>query len=204
MSVLLAMHGETDWNTAKRIQGTTDIPLNDNGLKQAQLLYQSLAGEKVNVSRIYCSRQKRALKTAETVSAYYKVPVQVIHGLEEMNFGIFEGHTWEEIAALYPDELDQWQSDKRYHRVPDGESCQDLLERLFLAFEQIAGEAEAATSAGDDILIITHGMVILSLLTLQDDLDFGTSYKMINIENARAIKFEWNKIWEIRQKLQVE
>lgn len=158
----------------------------------------------MNVSRIYCSRQKRALKTAETVSAYYKVPVQVIHGLEEMNFGIFEGHTWEEIAALYPDELDQWQSDKRYHRVPDGESCQDLLERLFLAFEQIAGEAEAATSAGDDILIITHGMVILSLLTLQDDLDFGTSYKMINIENARAIKFEWNKIWEIRQKLQVE
>ena len=204
MSVLLARDGETDWNTAKRIQGTTDIPLNDNGLKQAQLLYQSLAGEKVNVSRIYCSRQKRALKTAETVSAYYKVPVQVIHGLEEMNFGIFEGHTWEEIAALYPDELDQWQSDKRYHRVPDGESCQDLLERLFLAFEQIAGEAEAATSAGDDILIITHGMVILSLLTLQDDLDFGTSYKMINIENARAIKFEWNKIWEIRQKLQVE
>lgn len=202
MSVLLARHGETDWNTAKRIQGTTDIPLNDNGLKQAQLLYQSLAGEKVNVSRIYCSRQKRALKTAETVSAYYKVPVQVIHGLEEMNFGIFEGHTWEEIAALYPDELDQWQSDKRYHRVPDGESCQDLLERLFLAFEQIAGETEAATSAGDDILIITHGMVILSLLTLQDDLDFGISYKMINIENARAIKFEWNKIWEIRQKLQ--
>lgn len=108
----------------------------------------------------------------------------------------------ESIAALYPAELDQWQSDKRYHRVPDGESCQDLLERLFLAFEQIAGEAEAATSAGDDILIITHGMVILSLLTLQDDLDFGTSYKMINIENARAIKFEWNKIWEIRQKLQ--
>lgn len=202
MSVLLARHGETDWNTAKRIQGTTDIPLNDNGLKQAQLLYQSLAGEKVNVSRIYCSRQKRALKTAGTVGAYYKVPVQVIPGLEEMNFGIFEGHTWEEIAALYPDELDQWQSDKRYHRVPDGESCQDLLERLFLAFEQIAGEAEAATSAGDDILIITHGMVILSLLTLQDDLDFGTSYKMINIENARAIKFEWNKIWEIRQKLQ--
>ena len=202
MSVLLARHGETDWNTAKKIQGITDIPLNDNGLKQAQLLYQSLAGEKVNVSRIYCSRQKRALKTAGTVGAYYKAPVQVIPGLEEMNFGIFEGHTWEEIAALYPDELDQWQSDKRYHRVPDGESCQDLLERLFLAFEQIAGEAEVATSAGDDILIITHGMVILSLLTLQDDLDFGTSYKMINIENARAIKFEWNKIWEIRQKLQ--
>ncbi len=44
----------------------------------------------------------------------------------------------ESIAALYPDELDQWQSDKRYHRVPDGESCQDLLERLFLDY--VAGQ----------------------------------------------------------------
>lgn len=44
----------------------------------------------------------------------------------------------EEMAALYPDELDQWQSDKRYHRVADGESCQDLLERLFLDY--VAGQ----------------------------------------------------------------
>ena len=44
----------------------------------------------------------------------------------------------ESIAALYPAELDQWQSDKRYHRVPDGESCQDLLERLFLDY--VAGQ----------------------------------------------------------------
>lgn len=129
------------------------------------------------------------------------VPVKVIPGLEEMNLGIFEGHTWDEIETLYPDELKKWQSDKRYNKAPNGESYQDLLERLFSALNRIMKEVEEDIRSGRDVLIITHGAVIMSLLTLKNDLDFSTSYTVINIENAQAIKLEPSDLQEIQQKL---
>lgn len=201
MSILLARHGETDWNIAKRVQGTTDIPLNENGIKQAQLLCDNLERDNVDLCRIYSSCQRRALTTAEIVGSRFNVPVKVIPGLEEMNLGIFEGHTWDEIDMLYPDELKKWHSDKRYNKAPNGESYQDLLERLFLALNRIMKEVEEDINSGRDILIITHGAVIMSLLTLKSDLDFKTSYTVINIENAQAIKLEPNDLLETQQKI---
>ena len=101
MNIYFARHGETDWNIAKRIQGTTDIPLNENGIRQAELLCDNLEKEKVHLGRIYSSYQKRALTTAEIVGARYHVPVKVMEGLEEMNLGLFEGHTWDEGDTLF-------------------------------------------------------------------------------------------------------
>lgn len=201
MSILLARHGETDWNIAQRVQGTTDIPLNENGIKQAELLCGNLKRDNVNLCCIYSSCQRRALTTAQIVGSRYHVPVKVIPGLEEMNFGVFEGHTWDEIDMLYPDELKKWQTDKRYHKAPNGESYQDLLERLFSAFDRIMEEVEDDINSGRDVLILTHGTVIMSLLTLKNDLDFKTSYTVIHIENAQAIKLEPNDLQETQQKL---
>lgn len=204
MSILFARHGETDWNIAKRVQGTTDIPLNENGVKQTEFLCDNLEKENVNLCRICSSCQIRALITAEIVGARFNVPVKVISGLEEMNFGLFEGHTWDEISTLYPDELRKWQSDKRYNKAPKGESYQNLLERLFSALDQIMEEVQDDIDLGRDVLILTHGTVILSLLTLKYELDFGTSYTVISIENAKIIKLESNDLWEIQQRLHRE
>ena len=118
-----------------------------------------------------------------------------------MNFGLFEGHTWDEIDTMYPDELKIWQSDKRYNKAPKGESYQDLLERLFSALNRIMKEAEKDINSGRDVLILTHGTVMMSLLTLKNDLDFNTSYTVINIENAQAIKLEPSELKETQQKL---
>lgn len=199
MSILFVRHGETDWNIAKRVQGTTDIPLNENGIKQAELLCENLEKEKINLCRIYSSRQIRALTTAEIVGLRFSVPVKVISGLEEMNFGLFEGHTWDEIGVLFPDELIKWQSAKRCHKTPNGESYQDVLERLFSGLNQIMEEMKN-DYLGGDVLIVTHGAVILSLLTLKNDLDFETSYQEINIENAKVIRLELHDLQEIQQK----
>lgn len=201
MSFLFARHGETDWNLAKRVQGTTDIPLNENGIKQAELLCANLEKENVNLCRIYSSRQMRAFATAEKAGSKFHVPVKVIFGLEEMNLGLFEGHTWDEIETLYPDELKMWQSNKRYNRTPNGESYQDLLVRLFSALDQIMEDAKEDIDSGGDVLILTHGAVILSLLTLKNNLDFETSYTVITIENAKIMKLELNELREIQQRL---
>lgn len=199
MSILLARHGETDWNIARRVQGTTDIPLNENGKRQAEVLYQNLRKENVKPGKIYSSYQKRALETAEIVGTGYQVPVQVVQGLEEMNLGLFEGHTWEEILQLYPQENAKWYADKRYSKAPGGESYQDLLERFFAAYDEIVKDME--TLHGEDILIVTHGAVIMSLLTLQMDLDFKTSYEVINVDNAKAIRMEMGDMEALRRKM---
>lgn len=203
MSIYFARHGETDWNIAMRVQGTTDIPLNENGMKQADLLFENLEKENVKLCQIYSSYQRRALTTAEIVGARCNVPVKVIRGLEEMNLGLFEGHTWEEIGMLYSDEHSEWQSNKRYNKAPSGESYQDLLERVFSALDQIIEESKAALDLGKDILIVTHGAVLMSLLTLKNDLDFNTSYMYIAVENAKAIKFEISELQRIRNKVMV-
>lgn len=62
-------------------------------------------------------------------------------------------------------------------------------------------EVEDDINSGRDVLILTHGTVIMSLLTLRNDLDFKTSYTVINIENAQAIKLELNDLRETQQKL---
>lgn len=201
MGIFFARHGETDWNIAKRVQGTTNIPLNENGIRQAELLYENLHKENIDFCRIYSSCQTRALTTAEIVGAGYHVPVRVVSGLEEMNFGLFEGHTWREIETLYPYELKRWESDKRYHKTPGGECYQNVLERVFSALDWILKEARDEIGSGRDVLILTHGAVMLSLLTLQYDLDFATSYAVVSVENAKAIKLEISDLREIEQKV---
>lgn len=201
MSILLARHGETDWNIAKRVQGTTDIPLNANGKRQAELLYENLIKEKIILGKIYSSYQKRALSTAGIVGSKYHVPVKIVQGLEEMNLGLFEGHTWEEIQKIYPNEHEKWQSNKRYAKAPEGESYQDLLNRFFIAYDQILEDAQDNIKACHDILIVTHGAVIMSLLTIKNNLDFRTSYTVIEVDNAKAIKLEISDFDEIKRKL---
>ena len=61
-------HGETDWNVLKKIQGTTDVPLNETGLRQARELAEKLVKEKYQIDRVYSSPQIRAQVTAQTAA----------------------------------------------------------------------------------------------------------------------------------------
>ena len=141
MSILLARHGETDWNVERRIQGNTDIPLNENGIRQAHSLSSYLEREErekgVPLSFVFTSSLKRAEETAEIVGKRLAVPVEVIPGLEEMDFGVREGKSWLQAKAEYAKEIEEWEENKRYHKIPGGESYQDVLERFFSAWSLI-------------------------------------------------------------------
>lgn len=105
---------------------------------------------------------------------------------------------------LYPGEHEKWQSDKRYTKAPGGESYQGLLNRFFMAYDRILEDTKDEMKAYHDILIVTHGAVIMSLLTIKNDLDFKTSYTVINVDNARAIRLETSDFDEMRRKLHIE
>lgn len=209
MRIYIARHGETDWNVERRIQGSTDIPLNENGIRQAyslsNYLERQLCAEDHSLSSVFTSPLKRAKETAEIVGGELHLPVRVISGLEEMNFGVCEGKSWLEAKKEYPKELEAWEENKQFRRIPGGESYQDVLNRFFSAYSLIKKELEEEKSDANkekDILIITHGAVIMLLLSLKEGHSFQDSFIRVRVENARAYFFEEDEIEAIRAKCQ--
>lgn len=198
MKVYFARHGQTDWNILRKVQGTTDIPLNETGILQAGQLCENLMEKNISFSKIYTSYQKRAVQTAQIVDEQFHTGYEIVKGLEEMNLGLFEGHTWEEIHALYPEELKLWNSYKRYNKSPEGESYQMVMERLFGALDYIFDQND--TSSDDNILVITHGAVILTLIVMRENLPFEGSHT-IAVDNATPIEFTITELEEIRKRV---
>lgn len=198
MSIYFARHGQTDWNILRKVQGSTDIPLNEEGINQAKQLCQEIIDEDIKLSKIYSSYQSRALKTAKIVGEQLGIDCEILNGLEEMNLGDFEGHTWEEIHKLYPEELKKWHNNKRYNKAPNGESYQMVMERLFTALEGVIDFEKKKQE--ENILIVSHGAVIMTLIAILQDIPFEQSHT-IEIENAKPIEFSMDDLLEIRSKL---
>lgn len=103
--LLLLRHGETAWNAETRIQGQLDIALNERGLWQAERLAQALAGE--DLAAVYSSDLLRAHATAAALARHHGLPVLADAALRERGFGRFEGLTYAEIEARFPELLRQ-------------------------------------------------------------------------------------------------
>jgi broad specificity phosphatase PhoE len=138
-TILLARHGETDWNVEGRLQGWDDRPLNETGRAQARELARRLGD--VPFDAAYASDLARARETAEIVAAPHGVPVVVDPDLREMHYGSWSGLTREEIELRFP-------GAERH----DGETREDHLGRVLAAAERIA-----ARHPGERVLIVSHG-----------------------------------------------
>ena len=159
ISLIVVRHGETDWNRIRRLQGHTDIALNERGVEQAAQLARALATEPIAV--VYSSDLGRALATALPVASALGLEVLPDAGLRERHYGMLEGKTFEEILEQHPDEADKILTRDASHRVPHGESQEDFFERSIRAVERIARVEEALSEGRPRVaLIVTHGGVL--------------------------------------------
>ena len=198
MNIYFARHGQTDWNILGKVQGTTDIPLNETGIRQANLLCEYFEKQSISLNKVYTSRQIRAEQTARIVSDRFKIDHEAVPGLEEMNMGVFEGHTWTETETLYLDELKRWNSNKRYERTPGGESYQMVLERLFRALDGIIERHDP--SSDQNLLVISHGGVIMTLIAINESVPFEESHLKISVPNATPLCFSIDDLMRIKRK----
>lgn len=180
MRLHLVRHGETDWNAAKRIQGTIDIGLNATGRRQAEELGAELTSRGAAFAGIRTSALKRARSTAQILASRLGRAVAEVPDLHEMDFGAWQGLTWGEVEARYPDEFHTWLKERRMTRAPGGESYDDLLARVLKALEALCQSATQGDIHGHsqdelpaDLLVVTHGAVILSLRCLVEGGDFA-------------------------------
>ena len=118
MRLVLVRHGETDWNKTRRIQGISDLELNETGRKQAEALAQALRNEKVEA--IYSSPLKRASDTAQAIGRYHAVEIVTLFGLRELDAGEVDGLTYKEMAIQFGDFLEKWIKDCTSVRPPGG------------------------------------------------------------------------------------
>lgn len=157
MKLYFIRHGQTDWNVQGKIQGSYDSELNETGISQAQKLSKKVIDNNIKFTKIYSSKQKRALKTAEILSEVTTVDCIPMEGLEEIDLGDWEGLSWKEVREKYPKEYEEWYQYRRYTKAPYGESYQDMIERVLNALHSII------TSNSDDVAIVTHSAVIMCL-----------------------------------------
>jgi broad specificity phosphatase PhoE len=153
--VLLARHGETEWNLAGRWQGGTDVRLSDAGREQARALAEKLRVLTPAVTRVHASDLDRAFETASIVAAALQLPAPRREPrLRERGFGCFEGLTREECAAQFPEAWARYQADRR--STPPGAEAQEVIaERVLAAMHDIAG-----TAAEGPHLVVSHGGAI--------------------------------------------
>jgi probable phosphoglycerate mutase len=152
-TLLLIRHGETAWNAEHRIQGSLDIPLSSTGVWQAGRLAERLAAERIDA--IYASDLARAWLTAEPIAARLGLELRADIRLRERCFGVFEGHTLDEIAARWPADFAAWRERDPAWAMPEGESGAAFIERVTAALRDIAREWTGATVA-----VVAHGGVL--------------------------------------------
>jgi 2,3-bisphosphoglycerate-dependent phosphoglycerate mutase len=163
MKIYLARHGETDWNAARRLQGWTDIPLNEKGKRQALELATVLAS--IELEAIYCSGLKRSF---ETGCALNREPLIQLAELNEQSLGDFEG------VALSEEQFVEFQKQRKdpTFRPGGGESTIEHLHRIRRALQQIRNSHAHNAS----VLVIGHGgtnnLILQELLKIQTDMMF--------------------------------
>jgi probable phosphoglycerate mutase len=180
--VYLARHGETDWNAQGRMQGQTDVPLNDVGRDQARDLADQLRGKKLGA--VGASDLLRASETASIVAETLGLRLVCKEvGLRERAFGVFEGLTRDEIAEKYPDHWKAWRSDAKT-TPPKAETHEALVARMT---DAVGKATKKYAKPGKPLLLVTHGGGLKAFLLSTLD-----APALVAIPNGAVYRFEFD------------
>jgi 2,3-bisphosphoglycerate-dependent phosphoglycerate mutase len=156
-ALFLFRHGETDWNREGRLQGHTDVPLNETGIGQARLLGEKLRAHRLEA--IVSSDLERARTTAQIVADALGIPLWTDPGLRETNVGAAEGLLWAEAKTRFGEGLtDRWYSEEDA-AFPGGETGLATRMRGLSALRRFA-----LTHPYQRIGISTHGAMVRQLM----------------------------------------
>lgn len=187
MTILtLVRHGETDWNSGGRIQGSTDIALNDTGRAQARELAERLAAEYAGRDAVVVSSDlSRAAETADVIAAALGTTVALrLPGLQERSYGEAEGMDAPSFARAYG----AWHAAD----VPGAETWPVVRERALAAL----AEALAAAPEGADVVAVAHGALIREVILYATDGAFPREGERLPNCSATTFRLDGDS-WEM-------
>ncbi len=133
--IYLVRHGETKWNQEQIFRGRKDIPLSDQGRMEALSLAQALSREPIQF--LYSSPLQRALETAQPISEKFKLSVEILPGMIDLDFGDWEGKSSKEIAESDPELFQKWARTPENVFFPKGEGLRAAKERAISALKEV-------------------------------------------------------------------
>ncbi|MFC1908008.1 histidine phosphatase family protein [Chloroflexota bacterium] len=149
--IILARHGETEWNVEGIFRGRIDIELNETGIKQTELLAEYLSDLKIDA--IYSSPLKRVLKTAEVIAGYHKLNIEIAPGLIDFDYGEWQGLPHQEVRDKYRELYAEWTKNPHLVTMPAGESLNDVRKRAIRLVDNIMAEYEGT------VVLVSHRVV---------------------------------------------
>ena len=190
-TILIARHGQSDWNQERRWQGHADRPLTERGREQAQALADRLAH--IELDAVYSSDLQRARDTAAVVAESQGLDLQQLPELREVDVGTWSGLTRAEAEERFPEGFARWRDG--YPGWKDGETYEAMTDRVLRAVDELATEHE-----GGRVLVVSHGGPIRAIHAAALGLDVHAYRRLRPVEpNARlsAVCFVDGKLTEL-------
>ncbi|MBF0342904.1 MAG: histidine phosphatase family protein [Nitrospirae bacterium] len=154
-TLYLLRHGRTIGDNERRYKGHTDVPLSDEGIKEAARSAQYIKKHAAKgLKHVYCSDLSRAIKSAEMIGRPFDLTPITVEGLRERSFGKWEGMTFDEVMQGYPQEFGQWATNPLQFSPVDGENTLDVCSRTMPVFYDILNKHK-----NESIAIVAHGGV---------------------------------------------
>ena len=188
LELYLVRHGETESNIKKRYQGWTESILTEKGLLQAERVGQFLAHKKI--SALYASDLSRAAHTAQVIGSHSVLKPEINPLLREINFGHWEGLTFDEIKATWPQEVTLWMDNPFRRSAPAGETIVEVGERMQLFVKNLSrlypdGLRVAAVSHGGSIRALLHSIMNLNKQTFWEIAIENASVSLVRLKGGR-------------------
>lgn len=183
ITLYITRHGQTEWNTERRMQGWGDSPLTKVGIEQAERLGKRLKEKKIDL--IYSSPLGRAIKTAQIIRGERNIPIICDDRLKEIKLGKWEGMNHEFIDSNYKEDINNfWHNPKAYKPI-EGETFFQLRDRVKSFLDEVITEHK-----DESILIVTHAIALKSIMNYIEDLTIDNFWTEPHINPTSLTKVE--------------
>jgi probable phosphoglycerate mutase len=177
-------HGEATWNAEARLCGRTDVPLSEVGRRQAARLAERLS--KLPLKAIYTSPLERARATARFIADAARIEPTVEERLVELDYGAWEGLTYEEIKQGHAAAYRAWVADPGEVAPPEGESGRQVVARVAPFLELLAARHPRGT-----VVVVSHRTVCRLIVCHVLGLPLGEYRRRLAMDNAALNILEW-------------
>ena len=184
LAIILARHGETDWNVEEIFRGRIDVELNETGVKQAELLASYLRD--LRLTAIYSSPLKRALKTAELIASYHHLNIVVTDDLIDFDYGEWQGLSHQVVKDKHKELYAKWLKKPHQVTMPAGESLDDVRRRAVGLVDKVIARHEGT------VALVSHRVVNKILICALLGLD-NSHFWNIRLDTCGITTFIYEK-----------